>query len=462
MISAHGADVTVTATSIAITRTGLAAALHGGEKHTIDLTSVNEVTLTEPTELDMGFVELIGADERILFAPNHVDQARALRDDLEAALRGEAPTENSVAGLNFVAFDVETANRAFGSICQVGVARYRDGIVTDTKQWLCRPPAGLDNFEEANVAVHGITAADVAEAPRFADIFPDVAGFIGDDPLVAHNAQFDATALRDAASRSGVEGAHLLFGCSLALARAARLGISNHRLPTVASELEVDLTRHHEALADALAAGGIVVALAQRAGHRGTLMSLFHNQGFTLGEIANERVTPVLKDRSGVGRSLQAQGVTSPAPQAKLSGNEEAAAGAGTDFRGPGTSTSENGEEAPRRGPAPWHAVATPDTIPEPSESADETSPLFGQHVTLTGDFEPFDKGRLWQGIADQGGQVGKNVTKKTTILVVGEWGSKTSKEKKAEEYRDKGQDIEFWSAGKLFDVLGLTEAPPF
>ena len=45
---------------------------------------------------------------------------------------------------------------------------------------------------------------------------------------------------------------------------------------------------------------------------------------------------------------------------------------------------------------------------------------MFGQNVTLTGDFEPFDKGLLWSKIAERGGKVGKNVTKKTTILVVG------------------------------------------
>ncbi|MDN8622658.1 BRCT domain-containing protein, partial [Corynebacterium sanguinis] len=93
---------------------------------------------------------------------------------------------------------------------------------------------------------------------------------------------------------------------------------------------------------------------------------------------------------------------------------------------------------------------------------ADPNSPLYGHNVTLTGEFEPFDKGQLWSGIAAQGGQVGKNVTKKTTILVTGEWATMTSKEKRARELMDKGQDIEIWSAEKLLDALGLNEQPPF
>ena len=57
---------------------------------------------------------------------------------------------------------------------------------------------------------------------------------------------------------------------------------------------------------------------------------------------------------------------------------------------------------------------------------------------------------------------MGKNVTKKTTILVVGTWATKTSKEKKAEEYQAKGQEIEIWQTDRLLSVLGLDEEPPF
>ena len=39
--------------------------------------------------------------------------------------------------------------------------------------------------------VHGITDADVKDAPRFHDIVQDFLEFIGDAPLIAHNANFD-------------------------------------------------------------------------------------------------------------------------------------------------------------------------------------------------------------------------------------------------------------------------------
>lgn len=96
-----------------------------------------------------------------------------------------------------------------------------------------------------------------------------------------------------------------------------------------------------------------------------------------------------------------------------------------------------------QRSPAPWAKVATPDEVPETNEEADIDGPIYGQTVCVTGDVEPYDKGEVWDMIASRGGVVAKNVTKKTTMLIVGEWHSMTSKEKRARELQDKGQDLQ-------------------
>ena len=41
------------------------------------------------------------------------------------------------------------------------------------------------------MAIHGITQEMVADAPTEAEILPKIAEFIGDYPIVAHNAIFD-------------------------------------------------------------------------------------------------------------------------------------------------------------------------------------------------------------------------------------------------------------------------------
>ena len=53
-------------------------------------------------------------------------------------------------------------------------------------------------------------------------------------------------------------------------------------------------------------------------------------------------------------------------------------------------------------------------------------------------------------------------MTKKTTVLVVGEWATVTSKEKRARELQDKGQDIQIWQADQLLQALGVDESRRF
>ncbi|WP_312589075.1 BRCT domain-containing protein [Corynebacterium dentalis] len=116
---------------------------------------------------------------------------------------------------------------------------------------------------------------------------------------------------------------------------------------------------------------------------------------------------------------------------------------------------AEEKESGGARRPAPWEKVATPDEVPEANPDADIDNPIFEQNVTVTGDVEPYDKGEVWDMIAEAGGTVGKNVTKKTTMLVVGEWASMTSKEKRARELQDKGQEIKILSFTEFLKAVG-------
>lgn len=453
MISAHGAKILVGDAALEIHPDPLEAALTGSsEVAEVPLADVTSISVREGDKWDAARVVLESANgtTTIRFAPGDDQGPEQLRALVDAARSGKKISTDSIPDFNFVAVDVETANQQWGSICQIGLARVVDGEIVERASWLCRPPAGLDQFDPFNVDCHGITAEAVASEPRVGELLEQFDSFVGDFPVVAHNAYFDASALRYAALASGRAIPQITFGCSLAQSRAAHLGVANHRLPTVAEFFGAELENHHDACADAEACARVMIGLARRAEHVGSLAHYVHSTGFALGSVDDARVTPVLKDLSGAQTALQL-GSSTDAARGKTGGT--------TKTREPGTDGTA-GKSG--RGPAPWQSVATPDTIPEPAVDADPDSPLYGQHVTLTGEFDPFDKGRLWDGIAERGGQVGKNVTKKTTILVVGEWATTTSKEKRARELMEKGQSIEIWPADKLLDILGLSEEPPF
>ncbi|MDO5098859.1 MAG: exonuclease domain-containing protein [Corynebacterium sp.] len=436
-IAAYGATLHVTNNGIRLSPSLLAAAL-GSDDRTFSLSDTTTVeTVVAPTPHAIGWVQLSGIPQIFRFAPGTTQQQEAFIAAVSAALRGEAG--GAVPGLNFVGIDVETANADWGSICQIGIVEVIDGAIGKTQCWLCQPPTSLSEFDPANIAIHGIQPEDVADAPPFAEVLAEVVAAVGQSPLVAHNAQFDFTAFSRACAAAQVPTPKWDFACSLAASRAAKLGVVSHRLPVVANFLDVPLRKHHDAAADAEACAGILVNLALRAGYSGSLNEVFSSFGFSMGNLNDKRVYPVLNNP----------------PSTRLAQ----------------TGTTDVAEEKPQRRSAPqprWAKAATPEVIPAANLEADPNHPLFGHNVTLTGDFEPFDKGLLWEKMAAVGATIGKNVTKKTTMLVMGPWDSVTSKQKRAEELIDKGQDIVMWQSAQLFDALGLSvedaadDQPPF
>lgn len=121
--------------------------------------------------------------------------------------------------LDFTAIDFETANSSSASACAVGLARVRDGRVVSTAGWLIQPPAGHDRFFELNTGIHGIRADDVVDAPGWSEQLPELAAFIGDDVVVAHNAGFDMTVLRRACEATGDTCPPYRYVCSLQVSR---------------------------------------------------------------------------------------------------------------------------------------------------------------------------------------------------------------------------------------------------
>ncbi|TLF80950.1 exonuclease domain-containing protein [Nocardia cyriacigeorgica] len=167
--------------------------------------------------------------------------------------------------LSFAAFDVETANPKYGSICSIGVAIVRNGERVSTQQWLCRPPEPVSAFAPRNIGIHKITPSMVADQPSFGQRWQEIRSVIGDLPVVAHNAQFDMGAVHQACGHSRVPVPTWVYGCTKVWAKRQLL-LEKYQLKTVAHALEVRLDNHHDAGADATAAADIAIRLAQLGG----------------------------------------------------------------------------------------------------------------------------------------------------------------------------------------------------
>lgn len=192
--------------------------------------------------------------------------------------------------LDFVAFDWETANGARGSACAVGLVRVGDGEVVETWSSLMRPPEWFSGFDPANIAVHGIRAADVVGAPRFDEAWPTVESWLAAGPVVAHNARFDLDVIQDATWATGHRCPALRYGCTLTLARR-HYDLPSYTLDVVAEAAGVTLEAHHDALADARAAAEILLQMARDVGED-TLEDVFAVHGVALGRSAGPDAAP--------------------------------------------------------------------------------------------------------------------------------------------------------------------------
>jgi DNA polymerase III subunit epsilon len=103
------------------------------------------------------------------------------------------------------------------------------------------------------VAVHGLSLDFLKDKPLFADVVEDLIAFVGDAPLVAHNAAFDLTFLNAELERAGsVVLARERMIDTLLLARRKHPGSPN-RLDDLCARYGIDNSKRvkHGALLDA-------------------------------------------------------------------------------------------------------------------------------------------------------------------------------------------------------------------
>ena len=136
----------------------------------------------------------------------------------------------------------------------------RNGAVVETLYRLIRPAP--DFYLSFNTQIHGLCAADTADAPAFPDVWRELAPRIAGLTLVAHNSPFDQSCLRAVHEYYGLDYPCYPFACTCRAARR-HFGrqLPNHRLQTVALRCGYILKDHHHALADAEACAAIALKL---------------------------------------------------------------------------------------------------------------------------------------------------------------------------------------------------------
>jgi len=111
--------------------------------------------------------------------------------------------------------------------------------------------------------VHGFTAAMLADKPLFPDILPELLAFLGDDPVIAHNAPFDFNFLDHEFDRCGAPRIpRTRMVDTLEMAKKRFPGLPNS-LDALCRRFNIDLSARttHNALLDVQLLGQVYLEL---------------------------------------------------------------------------------------------------------------------------------------------------------------------------------------------------------
>jgi DNA polymerase III subunit epsilon len=157
---------------------------------------------------------------------------------------------------------------------EIAAVLIRDGRIVDQYQSLMNAGRRIPSFIEH---LTGITNAMVREAPPAARVMAEVADFVGDYPLVAHNASFDRKFWDAELARIGRRTPQA-FACSMLVARRVLPQAPNHKLGTLVAYAGLPVTgRYHRAQADAEMAAHLTLYLERELMARFGLPAVSHD-----------------------------------------------------------------------------------------------------------------------------------------------------------------------------------------
>jgi len=132
---------------------------------------------------------------------------------------------------------------------------------------LLRPAGELIPAETTRI--HGIDDAMVAEAPLFADVWPDFKAFLGKAVVIGHTVGFDLAVLKRECDLAGLAWKRPRTLDTRLLAQIAAPELAGYTLETLAAWLDVDATDRHSALGDAKTTARVFLALVPKLRNHG-------------------------------------------------------------------------------------------------------------------------------------------------------------------------------------------------
>ncbi len=203
---------------------------------------------------------------------------------------------------SLVVLDFETSGlsvRNGDRAIEIGAVLIENNIIVDRFQSLMNPGFKINSFIESYT---GITNEMVAKAPPREEVMAKFSEFIGELPLVAHNASFDRGFLDCELSTIGKSKA-IEMACSMSLARRIYPQAPNHKLGTLVyyCGIQSDGT-FHRALADAEMTGHLWVAMINEVKELSGMQQVSFELMQKLSKMSSSKVSGYLKKMDDTAR----------------------------------------------------------------------------------------------------------------------------------------------------------------
>ena len=295
---------------------------------------------------------------------------------------------------SYCMIDLETTGYSplWDEIIEVAAIKYIDDQEVARFHSLVKP--SWNEIPEFITQLTGITNEMLADAPRIETVITRFDEFLSDLIIIGYNVSFDVNFLYDAYEQylgKPLPNDHV--DC-MRMARRLHPEMEHHRLCDVVEKLNVVNERAHRAMSDVEATQACYLLLKAEA----------------LEKYSSEDAFQRLWKKSHLGGSSGLAKTIVPFEDIKI----------------------------------------------------DPDNPLFGKVCVFTGKLEKFERKDAMQIVANLGGINGDGVTKKTNYLILGNndycstiKDGKSSKQKKAEQYKLEGYDIEIIPETVFYEMIG-------
>lgn len=192
--------------------------------------------------------------------------------------------------MDFIAIDLETATRERFSICEVGIAVVKNMKIVETRSWLIQPP--YNQYEGFNIYIHGIHPSDTENCGTFPEVWDEIASYLNNAIIVAHNASFDMYALKEAFHTFHIEPPQVDYYCSYRLAKKIFKDCNSYSLPQLCHSLNIEFGKHHRAEGDAIGCAKIFMKCLEQADVN-SYIELQEKYNFNCGSFSPDGFSPI-------------------------------------------------------------------------------------------------------------------------------------------------------------------------